>query len=415
MDRMSHRLPVACAPVALRGRLGPGWVVTAAFVGPGTVTTASLAGAQFGYALLWALLAAVLVAIALQEMAARAALATGRPLAALVREAVPRRARPLAVALVVGGIGLGNAAFQAGNLAGASLGLAALWPAPVPLWAVVVADAAFLLLWFGRPRVLEAALQAMVALMLAAFLATLALVPVDWGAALAGMLVPSLPVGAAALAVGLVGTTVVPYNLFLHASLARRHGWGAGDVGPMRRDTAVAIAAGGALSMAIVLTSAAALPGARIAGAGDMAAQLGPLLGPLAAGAFALGLFAAGMTSAITAPLAAAYALTHALGWPAAADEERGGRFRAVWAAVLLAGLAPVLLGVEAVPLIVAAQALNGLLLPLMAALLLAAANDPRLGPLRNGRAANLAGAAAVGVALLLGANLLARALLGPG
>lgn len=395
----------------LRRGPGPGWVVTAAFVGPGTVTTASLAGAGFGYALLWALLLATLVAIALQEMAARVALGTGQPLATVVKGSLRAPWKGAAVALIVGGIGLGNAAFQAGNLAGASLGLAALWPAPVGLWAVVVADAAFLLLWFGRPRWLEAALQAMVGLMLAAFALTLALVPVDWGRAAQGLLVPGLPGGSEALAVGLVGTTVVPYNLFLHASLARKHGWGRGDVGSMRRDAALAISLGGALSIAIVLTSAAALPGARIASAADMAAQLGPLLGPLAAGAFAVGLFAAGMSSAITAPLAASYALTHALGWARGQEgEERAPRFRAVWLGVLLAGLAPVVVGIQAVPLIVAAQALNGLLLPALAVLVLVAANQRGLGGLRNGRLANAAGIVAVGVAALLGANLLLTA-----
>jgi manganese transport protein len=391
-------------------RLGPGWVVAAAFVGPGTVTTATLAGARFGEALLWALVLAVGVAFVLQEMAARVALATGKPLAAVVREAVPGWARPWIAALVVGGIGLGNAAFQAGNLAGASLGLAALVDAPIALWAIVVADAAFLLLWFGRPRLLEAALQAMVLAMLVAFAATLALLPVDAGRVVAG-LAPTMPPGSAALALGLLGTTVVPYNLFLHASLAARHGWGPGDARAMRRDAALAIGVGGAISASILLTSALALPGAGLASGADMAAQLRPLLGDGAGAAFALGLFAAGMTSAVTAPLAAAYAITHVLGWDAPrAGEEQGPRFRVVWGAVLLAGLVPVLLGIQAVPLIVAAQALNGLLLPLLAALVLVAANQARLGALRNGPWANAAGALAMLAAALLGAALLLRA-----
>lgn len=399
--------------MARGSRLGPGWVVTAAFIGPGTVTTASLAGAGYGYALLWCLVLATLVAIALQEMAARTALATGRPLAEVIAGAVPRWARGPALGLVVLGIGLGNAAFQAGNLAGAALGLGVLVPAPVALWAVVVADLAFLLLWFGRPRWLEAALQAMVVLMLGCFLLTLALVPVDWGQALPAMVVPQVPAGAAALAVGLVGTTVVPYNLFLHAALVRRRGWSRADVPAMRRDTALAIALGGVLSMAIVLTSAAALRGGEVRSAADMAQQLGPLLGPLASGAFAVGLFAAGMTSAVTAPLAAAYTLTSALGWrgPGDEDEERAPRFRAVWAAVLLAGLVPVVLALQPVAVIVAAQSLNGLLLPALAGLLLVAANAAALGPLRNGRAANAAGVLSVLAAVVLGANLLARAL----
>jgi Mn2+/Fe2+ NRAMP family transporter len=145
-----------------------------------------------------------------------------------------------------------------------------------------------------------------------------------------------------------------------------------------------------------------------------MARQLGPLLGGLASGAFALGLFAAGLSSAVTAPLAAAYALTHAMGWQEEKEEERAPRFRALWAAVLLLGLGPVLVGVEPVAAIVAAQALNGLLLPFLAALLLLAAGGRALGRLRNGPLATAAGVLAVLAAAVLGANLLAQALLGP-
>jgi len=393
-----------------RRAMGPGWVVAAAFVGPGTVTTATLAGAGFGYALAWALVLAVAVTFVLQEAAARVALATGRPLAGVLLDALSPRARVAVAALLVGGIGLGNAAFQAGNLAGASLGLGLLLPAPTWLWAVAIADLAFLALWFGRPRWVERIMVGLVGLMGLCFLLTLTLARVDWGAALAGSLVPTMPHGAELLVVALVGTTVVPYNLFLHAALARRRGWGPGDMGPMRRDAATGILAGGAISLAIVLTSAATLRGASVASGADMARQLDPLLGPLASGAFAVGLFAAGFSSAITAPLAAGYVLGQVLG---GSEDERTARFRVVWAGVLLVGLLPVLAGVQAVPLIVAAQALNGLLLPLVAVLVVRAAGAADMGPLRSRGPAAAMAWASVAVAALLGLMLLARTVLG--
>ena len=110
--------------VKLRKTLGPGLLVTAAFVGPGTVTTASVAGARFGYALLWALLFSVLATIVLQEMSARLGLVTRAGLGEALRSTFTKPwLRWSCVALVVGAIGFGNAAYEAGNITGAAAGL----------------------------------------------------------------------------------------------------------------------------------------------------------------------------------------------------------------------------------------------------------------------------------------------------
>jgi Mn2+/Fe2+ NRAMP family transporter len=138
-----------------------------------------------------------------------------------------------------------------------------------------------------------------------------------------------------------------------------------------------------------------------------MAAQLTPLLGRSATVVFAAGLFAAGMTSAITAPLAAAWAVAGALGWP---RDLRDPRLRAVWAGVIATGALVAATGVQPVAAILAAQAANGLLLPVIAAFLLLVMNDrATLGTMANGLRSNLAGALVVAVTLVLGG----RALLG--
>src|SRR5690606_34701337 len=137
------------------------------------------------------------------------------------------------------------------------------------------------------------------------------------GELLRGLVVPRLPGGDGGgllVAVGLIGTTVVPYNLFLHAAAVRERWSGADHLPLARLDLTVSIALGAVVSMAIVAT-AASLRGAEIANAADMAVQLEPLLGEWARVFFAAGLLAAGSTSAITAPLAAAYATAGALGW----------------------------------------------------------------------------------------------------
>lgn len=398
-------------------RPGLGWVVAAAFLGPGTVTTALVAGASFGSALLWAVPLSVAVTVVLQEAAGRLTAASGKTLGEALRELVPggRAGTGAAVLLVLGAVVAGAAAFQVGNLLGAALALETLLGVP-PWWtAIAVADVAFLLLWFGKARLVERVLGGLVAVMAFAFLINLALLPVDWGAAAAG-LVPSLPgpparpAGADLAVLALVGTTVVPYNLFLHGSLVRARGWGADDLREMRADLGLSVAVGGALTAALVVTAATVLV-APPESAADMAAALGPLLGSAAAGLFAVGLFAAALTSSVTAPLAAAYAATHVLGWD---DAVEAPRFRLVWGLVLGVGAVLAAAGLEPVTAIVAAQAANGLLLPVVAVAVVLAVGRPNLigADLANTRWQDLAGWAAVAVAAVLGLRLLLGPLL---
>lgn len=381
-------------------RLGPGWAVAAAFLGPGTVTTALVAGGAFGMELLWAIPVSAVVTFVLQEAAARVTLAGGRTLGDVVPDLAPDRlGGPVAALLLVAVVG-GAAAFQVGNLLGAAIALDAA--AGLPAWwtVIVVADVAFLVLWFGGADRIGDILGVLVAAMAVAFVAELVIVPVDWGAVADG-LVPTVPAGAIAVVVALVGTTVVPYNLFLHGSLAEDRGWGVDDIGAMRRDLGLSIAVGAVLTGSLVVVGATVLTGRPEQGV-DLAVTLRPLLGDLALTVFGVGLLAAAFTSSVTAPLAAAYVASDVLGY----EEGSGGaRFRATWAGVLLLGTALAVVGLEPIAAIVAAQAANGLVLPLVAIAILVAVNRVDLVADRvNDRWQNLAGVAAVAVATLLGA-----------
>ena len=398
---------------ALRFRgIGPGAIVAAAFIGPGTVTTATLAGARYGYALLWALAFSVIATLVLQEMAARLGLVTRAGLGEAVRARFSGTARLVAVALVIGAIVIGNAAYETGNLLGAALGMGGVLGGAVRPWALSFAALAALLLWTGRYRTIERLMIALVVLMSVVFLATALLLAPSPGAIARGLLVPSLPDGGTSLlvAVGLIGTTVVPYNLFLHAVAVQERWHDATDLPAARGDAGVAIVLGGVVSAAIVVTSAAALQhgAGEVTSAADMAAQLEPLLGKWARGFFAAGLLAAGLTSAITAPLAAAYAAAGALGWE---RDLRSPRLRAVWAIVILTGAGFAAAGVRPVPAILFAQVANGVLLPAIAAFLLVAANDRRMGAWRNGSVANTIGVLVVLTTLVLGGMAVWRAL----
>lgn len=405
------------ATAARRGwwrSVGPGALVAAAFIGPGTVTTATLAGAGYGYALLWALTFSTAATVVLQEMAARLGLVSGAGLGEAIRSQFGTPAlRLVAIVLVIGAIALGNAAYETGNLLGAALGMNDIAGGALRVWAPAFALVAFLLLWTGRYRAIERVMVAMVVLMSVVFLATAVMLSPPPGQVLRGLFLPTLPGGRAGLvlAVGLIGTTVVPYNLFLHASAVREKWSGPESLRAARLDLTLAIVLGGIVSMAIVVTSAAALQGhaARIASAGDMAVQLEPLLGVWARIFFAAGLLAAGLTSSITAPLAAAYATAGALGWP---RQLRDRRLRIVWAIVLLSGTAFAVTGVRPVPAILFAQVANGVLLPAIAIFLLLAVNDRRrMGDRVNGALANVIGGIVVLVALGLGIWAVVRAI----
>ncbi len=391
-----------------RYRGGPGWMVAAAFIGPGTVTTATLAGANFGLTLLWALAFSIFATIVLQEMSARLGVVTRLGLGEAVRR---RFARPLlravAVLLIVGAIAVGNAAFEMGNLLGAALGIEAVASGPPNLWALLIAALAIALLWSGSYRLLERSLMVLVALMAIVFVVTAIVVAPPPGDLLRALFVPSLPDGAVLFTVALIGTTVVPYNLFLHASTVRERFRGAEDLRACRKDLVLSIGVGGAVSMAILVTSAGTIhqTGVAVEGAGEMAQQLEPLLGQWARIFFAVGFFAAGMTSSITAPLAAAYATAGALGWE---PDLKSWRFRAVWAGVVLAGTFFAVVGVQPVEAIIFAQAANGILLPSIALFLLLAVNDGRwMGRHRNGPGGNVVGGIVFLVTVLLGGRAL--------
>ncbi|MCP5147894.1 MAG: Nramp family divalent metal transporter [Pseudomonadales bacterium] len=395
------------------GKFGPGLLVTAAFIGPGTVTTASIAGAQFGFALLWALLFSVLATILLQEMASRLGLVTRQGLSEVLRSTYRDSwLGTAAILLVVAAVGIGNAAYQAGNITGAALGLQSVSGIDLHWWALAVGLFAGALLASGIYQLIEKLLIALVLLMSVVFLMTLLMVRPAPADMLAGLLLPSLPAGSLLTVLALIGTTVVPYNLFLQASAVQEK-WSASvdlrqALRASRIDTGLSIGVGGLITLAIMSTSAAAFFGSGSAfSATSMAQQLEPLLGAGARYFFAAGLFAAGLSSAVTAPLAAAYAVCGVLGW---SRDLRATRFRLVWAAVLLCGTAFAVAGAKPLAAILFAQAANGFLLPFCAIFLLMVMNRRQLlGAYANRPLVNILGLVVIVVTIALGVTKLVQ------
>jgi manganese transport protein len=363
----------------LKGRFGPGFVIAAAFIGPGTVTTCSLAGADFGYSLLWAILFAIFTAIILQEMSARLGFISRKGLGQIIREEFHNKfLRYSSVILIVAAIGFGCAAFEAGNLIGGALGLESIAGLSRGIWALLIALVAFVLLWRGSYAVVEKFLVGLVFIMSIAFIATMVIVKPNIVQLVSGLFVPHLSARSYYFVIALIGTTVVPYNLFLHSSIAHKKWDRHQGLKFLRQDIFLAIPIGGLISCAIIITASAAFfgQGIEIKDAGTMAIQLEPFLGKAAKIFFAIGLFAAGMSSSITAPYAAAYATSGALGWE---EDVKGFRFRIVWLIVLISGTLVSLLKIRPIAAIIFAQAANGVLLPIIAVFLLIVMNNKKL------------------------------------
>ena len=350
-------------------RLGPGLLVTAAFIGPGTITTASVAGANFGFALIWTLLFSVVATILLQSMAARLGVATGLDLASALRTTIQTPIfKALAAILVISAIGIGSAAYEAGNLTGASLGLQEIMPVSPILWTPLIAILSAVLLYTGKHKVIEGALIVLVVLMSLVFISTLVMAAPPFGEVLNGF-IPSLPEDSLTTVLALIGTTIVPYNLFLHSGvLAEKHDRSKNIdkvIKETNLDTSISITLGGIITLAILSTASVAFYGtdAGKISAANMAVQLEPLLGGMAHYFFAIGLCAAGLTSAITAPLAGAYAVCGMLGW---STQMSNTRFKLVAIIILVFGALVASLGLDPVAVIIFAQAANGLLLPIV-------------------------------------------------
>ena len=408
-------------PKPNRFRPGPGLLVTAAFIGPGTVVTASKAGALYGPSLLWAVGFACLTTIVFQETAARIGIVSGEGLGQAIKKLIQHPALQFAIAaLIVVAILIGNAAYQTGNILGAATGVEiasqskeAGWMQP---WIVGAVGAfAILIIYINKFSWLQYALTCLVALLSILFFAAAGMSAPSVGEIVSG-LIPSIPTGSMWLLIAVLGTTVVPYNLFLHASLAATL-WNdckteeekAAAIQASRIDTIFSVTLGGLVTAAILLSGSTAFAEARAAGTAEdsfagvasIATQLQPALGDASTWLFGIGLFAAGLTSAITAPIAAAYATAGCFGWP---DKLSDWRLRAVAVAVVLVGvIVGIWTGEKPQQAIALAQVANGMLLPVLGIFILMIANQKKLmSRFVNSKVFNAIAIAMIGVILLL-------------
>ena len=391
-------------------KIGPGVLVAAAFIGPGTVTACTLAGVGFGFSLLWALLLSIIATVVLQEMSARLGIITQNGLANAIRNELRTPwIRIVFMGVILAAIVVGNAAYEAGNIGGATLGMIALFgEGNTPYYPYVIGVLAFILLYLGNYKTLEKVFVTLVIIMSLSFLLTAMITKPNILEILKGMFVPKIPGDSLLTIIALVGTTVVPYNLFLHASLVSEKWKSKDDLKTARKDTFISIALGGLVSMAVVI-AAAAIPGKEVTNVMDLAKGLEPLYGDSARYFMGIGLFAAGITSAITAPLAAAYVTNSCFGWNVGLKDFK---FRMVWMIILAIGVVFLSFGIQPIEIIKFAQVANGILLPVIAIFLLWIVNKSSvMGQYKNSIMQNSLGFIIILLAVALGAKSIIKVL----
>lgn len=385
-------------------KLGPGVLVAAAFIGPGTVTACTLAGVDFGFSLLWAMLLSIIATYILQEMSARLGIITQKGLADVIKQELHNPLiRNSVIALIFSAIIIGNASYEAGNIGGATLGMEALFGLEYSsMYPFILGGLAFLLLYLGSYKALEKVFIVLVFIMSLSFVMTAILTKPDMWALIKGLFMPTIPEDGILTIIALVGTTVVPYNLFLHAALVSEKWKSKDDLKLAKRDTLVSIILGGLVSISIII-SAAAINSSEVNNVIDMAKALEPLYGSAALYFLGIGMFAAGITSAITAPLAAAYVANSCFGWNAGFKD---AKFRMIWMIILALGVFFLSFGIKSIEIIKFAQITNGLLLPIIAVFLLWVVNRTGvMGKYKNNLMQNIFGALIILLSVLLGAK----------
>ncbi len=382
--------------------IGPGILIAAAFIGPGTVTLCTIAGASFGYSLVWAIILSIFSTIVLQEMSLRIGLITKMKLAEVIRINIKSKfLSRLFLILIISSILIGNAAYEAGNITGASLGISAILNTQnINYIPIFIGFIAFIILYQGDYKVLERSLVFLVLIMSISFFITAIITKPDINALINGVITPKIDLNNLPIILGLIGTTVVPYNLFLHSSLVSEKWNSVNKLKVARFESFFSILIGGLVSLSIIIT-AASVNNKDVNGVVDLAKGLEPLYGNFAIYFLGIGLFASGITSSITAPLAAAYVAKSCFGWQ---DSLKSRKFRAIWIIILIIGVLVSMVRMNPIEIIKFAQFSNSLLLPIIAIILLWLINNKNIiSDKYSYRYQNILGLLIVIISLILG------------
>lgn len=413
MDIKSRFKSVRTRLLLLLTVIGPGIITTNVDNDAGGITTYSVAGAHYGYTLLWMLPLAGLALVFAQEMSARLGVVTGKGLADLIREKTGVRW----TALIIGTMALVNLANTVSEFAGVAASMELFGISKyisVPLAALGV----WLLIVKGNYRSVERVFLFASAFYLCYFAAAVMARP-DWTAVATAFRTPVFPLDAGYILmfVTIIGTTIAPWQQFYQQSAIVDKGLTAKHYGYELADVLI----GNVYAMLIVafavITCAATLfvNGVRVDTAAAAALSLRPLAGPYASALFALGLLNASLFSAAVLPLSTAYVVCEAFGWESGISYRfrEAPMFFGIHTAFIVLGAAVILLPIRSlVQTMLASQTLNGVVLPVVLGVMLWLLNDKKLlGKYANPRWYNVLAFALVAALILLTVLLLVTSL----
>lgn len=388
---------------------GPAVIASIAYMDPGNFATNIQAGAGYGYALLWVLLAANLIAMLFQSLSAKLGIVTGLNLAEMCREQYPK---PMVYVMWA----VSEIAAMATDLAeflGGAIGLSLIFGMPLLAGMVVTAIITYLILVMeqGGFRRMEILIGVFVAIISLCYLVEMLIAPVEWGNVAKGLTTPDIPdSNALMIAVGIVGATVMPHAVFLHSGLTQGRIRPADDrerrmlVNFSNREVIIALAAAGLVNMAMVIMAAAAfhLGHSEVAEIETAYHTLTPLLGGAAASVFLVSLIASGVSSSVVGTMAGQVIMQGFVGFRIPLIVRR--------LVTMVPAFAVVLMGVDSTKALVVSQVILSIALPIpMLALLHFTSKRSVMGDYVNGIPVRVLGTLGAAVVLCLNFLLLAQ------
>jgi Mn2+/Fe2+ NRAMP family transporter len=383
--------------------VGPG-IITANVDNDGGITTYSVAGAHYGYTLLWMLPLVAIALIVVQEMSARLGVVTGKGLADLIRESMGVKI----TALIIGIVLIANLANTVSEFAGVAASME-IFGIPKYVSVPVVAVLVWLLIVKGSYGRVEKIFLVASAIYLA-YVASGIIAHPDWGAVARATVTPTFhfEAGYVTIFVTAIGTTIAPWMQFYQQASIVDKGIQVADYAYERLDVIVGSLFAVFVAGFIIIACAATLnaSGTRIDTAQEAAAALRPLAGTYASTLFALGLLNASVFSAAILPLSTAYVVCEAFGWELGVDRslKEAPAFFSIYTLLIVLGAAIILLPIKSlVQAMLASQTLNGVLLPVVLIVMLRLINDKRwMGKYVNGPVFNVIAWGIVGLLILL-------------